>query len=226
MTPHRRTEIRNLVVARLVSALTIAGGQVFPGRYQPAHEEELEAGGVIFVYTLEEKIPADPEGYPYSNTRAGLRRDLTIVVDAVVPAFIDDTADTADYDRDAFARADTIAAEIENALETYDPPGFDSSLLRLRASKLEISAVEGGLPVGKATMTYEFTYTTPYRTCSDPLVNNDSENIYLRGLYPGGQVIEGCPADNSGEACPILDATVIADGDPLSLESLPFGSQA
>jgi hypothetical protein len=201
MAAHRRTEIRSLVVDRLVESATLAGAQIYPGRFQPAHEEELENGGVLFVYTFDEKVPA--EDYPPSNNRAGLRRTLEIVIDGLVPAFDDETPDTADYSGDAMARADLIAAQVEDAMETWDPPGFGSSVLRLRASKVDVSADEGGMPVGKATLTYSFAYTTPYRDCSDPMVDNESENILLRGLYPGGQIVEGCPAGNTGETCPI-----------------------
>jgi hypothetical protein len=201
MASHRRAEIRSLVVARLISAVTLAGAQVYPGRFQPAHEEELESGGVVFVYTFDEKTPDD--GYPPSNNRAGLRRTLEITIDGLVPAFDDSTSDTVDYNADAMATADLLAAQVEDALETWDPPGFESSLLRLSSSKVDVTASEGGMPVGKATLVYMFTYTTPYRACSDPLVDNDSADILRRGLYPGGQVVEGCPAGNTGEACPI-----------------------
>lgn len=204
MAAHRRTEIRGLIVARLIAAVTLAGAQVYPGRFQPAHEEELENGGVIFVYTFDEKIPKEPvDSYPPSNSRAGLRRSLEITIDGLVPAFDDESPDTTDYNGDAMARADLLASQIEDAIETWDPPGFESSVLRLRSSKIDVETAEGGLPVGKATLSYEMIYTTAYRDCSDPLVDNDNANILLRGLYPGGQVVEGCPAGNTGEECPI-----------------------
>ena len=206
MTAHRRTEFRSLVVSRLIDAATIAGAQVYPGRIQPAHEEELENGGVLFVYTFTEKIPSGSdgnEGYPPSNSRAGLRRSLEVTIDGLVPAFDDESPDSPDYNGDAMARADLIASQVEDALETWDPPGFESSVLRLTESKVDVSATEGGMPVGKATLVYMLTYTTPYRDCSDPLVDNESENILFRGLYPGGQVVEGCGVGNTGEVCPI-----------------------
>lgn len=210
MAPHRRTEFRTLAVQRLIGAMTLAGAQVFSGRFQPAHEEELEAGGVIFVYTFDERIPLEPDGYPPSNNRAGLRRDLEVVIEAIVPAFVDSTPDTSDFGGDAMGRADELAAQIEDALEPWDPPGFESSVLRLRSSKTDVTSAEGGLPVGKTTLTYLMTYTTLYRNSSDPMVDNDSEDIRLRGLYPGGQVIEGSPGGQTGTTCPILPAEVEA----------------
>lgn len=233
MAAHRRTEIRSLVVQRLISAATVAGAQVYPGRFQAANEEELENGGVVFVYTLEEKIQVGQdgnEGYPPSNNRAGLRRTLEITVDGLVPAFADDSPDSADFSGDALERADLIAAQVEDALETWGPPGFESSLLRLRSTKISTTADDGGLPVGIASLLYVFTYTTPYRDCSDPLVDNDSANILLRGLYPGGQVVEGFGVGNTGEVCPIpppdgnvegvldhLGQAVILPQDPVGL---------
>lgn len=208
MAPHRRTAIRSAIVQRLKDANTRAALQVFAGRLQPAMEAEIAAGGVIFVYTGDEEIP--DENYPPSNYQAGLRRKLVVDVEAITLAFRDDTPDTADFTYDAFLTIDELSEQIEGALETFEIPGSESALLRLLSSKPDIGQIEGGVPVARLQMRYVLTYTTPYRECSDPLVDNDSEDIMLRGLFPGGQVIEGCPADQTGEQCPLPNATVIA----------------
>lgn len=230
MATHRRTELRRLIVQRLIAANTRAAGQVYPGRLQPATEAELWNGGVVMVFTGREVIDGDVEkgtGYPLSNYQGGARRHQLIDLELFAPAFTDPTPGTDDFNRDAFQEVDHLAREVENALETYQPPGFESAILRLVRSEPEIgNAANGGMQVAKCNMRYQLTYTTPYRECSDPLVDNDSDNIYLRGLYPGGQVIEGCPAGNTGEACPIPDATVLAEGDVTPPEALPVGNQA
>ena len=204
---HRRTEIRRLTTERLKQALTVAGDQVYPGRFQPVHEEQIYKGGAIFVFTLEEAIPrrdrANERPHPGSNFNSGVIRDLDIEIHAITPAFQDQTPDTSDYSEDALESVDQLAAQIEQALEGWDPPGFESAFFRLFESKTEVTTLDGGMPVSVCRMTYRFAYMTPYRPCSDPLVDNESADMLLRGLYPGGQVIEGCPISNEGEVCPI-----------------------
>lgn len=212
MAPHRRTAIRTAIVQQIKAANTRAALQVFAGRLQPAMEHEIAAGGVIFVYTGDEESPED--NYPPSNNQAGLRRKLVVDVEAITLAFRDDTPETADFTYDAFLSIDELSEQVEGALETFEIPGSESALLRLISSKPDVGQIEGGVPVARLQMRYSLTYTTPYRECSDPLVDNDNVNILLRGLYPGGQVVEGCPADFTGEVCPVAGATVIANFDP------------
>lgn len=214
MAPHRRTRIRQLIVDRLIAANTKAATRVYPGRLQPVTEDELWAGGVIMVYTGEERTPL--ESYPRSHNQGPLQRSLTLDLEAFAPAFSDDDPNDPDFIRDAFLAIDVLTAQVEGALETFDLPGFGSSILRLVKVTPEIGrADDGGMPVAKALMTYDLGYMTPYRECSDPLVDNESLDLTLRGLYPGGQVIEGCPAGNIGEACPMPDATVVPIGEHL-----------
>lgn len=186
----------------------MAGGQVYPGRMQAVHEEELVNGGALIVYTQKEPIPRRMVGdiedpYPASNWGSLLFRDLCIEVHCLVPAFHDDTPETADYTQDAFVVVDRLAAQVEDALEHWEPSGFESAFLRLRDSNTDIVEAEGGMPVARCVMEYWMRYSTPYKACSDPLVDNDSGDMLLRGLYPGGQIIDGCPVKFEGEACPI-----------------------
>jgi hypothetical protein len=224
MAAHRRTELRQQIVQRLKAANTRAALQVFSGRLHPAMEHELAAGGVIFVYTGDEETP--PESYPLSNYKGGVMRALTLDIEVITLAFRDDSPNTADFTYDAFLTIDELTAQVEDALETFDVPGAESGLLRLHTTKPEVGQIEGSIPVARAQMRYKLTYMTPYRMCSDPLVDNDSDNLLLRGLYPGGQVIEGCPADFTGEACPIPNAIVIPEGDLMEPGAIPVGNQA
>lgn len=224
MAPHRRTQFRNAIVGRLKAANTRAALQVFAGRLHPAMESEIAAGGVIFVYTGDEETP--PESYPTSNYKGGVMRSLVVDIEAITLAFRDETPDTADFTYDAFLSIDELTAEIEDALETFDVPGAESGLLRLKTTKPDVGAIEGSIPVARAQMRYVLSYMTPYRVCSDPLVDNDSPDLLLRGLYPGGQVVEGCPADFTGEACPIPNAIVIPEGDLMDAGEIPLGNQA
>lgn len=204
---HKRTELRNLVVERLKAAVTVAGDQVYPGRFQPAHEEELYKGGVVFVYTLAEGMPRwlqeGDTSYPASNWNSVVYRDLDLEIHGLVPAFKDDTPDTADYAADALVAVDELAAQIEQALESWEIPGYETAFLRLRQSKCDVTTQDGGMPVARVQLVYFLRYRTTFRPCSDPLVDNESPELELRGLYPGGQIVEGCPAQFEGEKCPI-----------------------
>lgn len=212
MAAHRRAEFRALLVDRLRSAVTLAGDQVYSGRMTSAGEGELANGGVIFIYTGKEKA----ESYPASGWNGELRRLLEVRIEGLVPAFRDITPDSADFNQDVLESIDELAGQIEDALETWEPPGFESGTFRLRETDSDVSD-ENGMPVGRALMVYELDYGTVYRGCSDPLVDNENEDLRLRGLYPGGQVVEGCPATQVGEVCPISDADVVTvfEGGPV-----------
>lgn len=215
MASHRRTLIRQAVVDRLASAGTKAADRIYPGRLQPVGEDELWAGGAVLVYTGEEVT--DLEDYPTSNHNAGLERTLTIDVEVFAPAFSDPQPNEPDFIRDAFLQIDALVAEVEVALECFEVPSCETAILRLVKVTPEVSrADDGGMPVAKALMRYAFTYMTPYRDGSEPMVDNDSLDPTLRGLYPGGQALEGCEGGNIGEVCPIRGATVVALGEHLS----------
>ena len=214
---HPRRLIRNAMVVRLSQNLTpapeelaeseappaatyrtIAGPRVFAGRPAPLEEGQLPA---IVIHTRELE---NVESYPASGWSGFNRRRTIAMVECYLQSF-DDVDD----------ELDDFADQIEKAFESWELPGFESGEIRLADTSSEVEW-DGSLSTGCVKLRFEVTYRRPYRSCSNPYVQEEAETIYRSGAYPGGQVTPGCPADNSGEACPIGGAELFSQEEPIN----------
>jgi len=199
---HPRTQIRSAFVNRLVDA-TAAEERVFAGRLMPVEEPELPA---IIVHTREKEdvTRRSPSGWNGFEER----RCIVSVV-CVAQSFDDIDADL-----------DTMAAQVEAALQAWVIPGFESSDPMLVDSDMADPEFDGSLSTSALTLRYGVTYRTPYRDCSNPYVDAAAAAgdgpLERSGAYPGGQVTPGCPAGNTGEACPIGDAELFSQEEPIN----------
>lgn len=216
---HPRTQIRNAVVARLGQNITpapaqgqqpgaptyrtVAGPRVYSGRLMPIEEPELPA---IVVHTRE---PEEITSRSTSGWNGFEQRRCIVSVVCIAQSFDDIDADL-----------DTMAGQVEAALQSWIIPGFESSDPFLLDTKSEDPEFDGSLTTGASTLRYVVTYRTPYRDCSNPYVDESAAAgdgpLERSGAYPGGQVTPGCPADNTGEACPIGDAELFSQEEPIN----------
>ena len=194
---HPRRLIRNAMVDRLTEA-TMAGPRVFAGRPAPLEERELPA---IVVHTREAE---DVESYPASGWNGFTRRKTIAMVECYLQSY-----DDVDDDLDGFAD------QVESMFDSWEMPGFESGEIRLASTTSEVDW-DGGLSTGCVKLRYEIIYRRPYRECSNPYVQAEPDSIYRSGAYPGGQVVAGCPADNTGEACPIGTAELFSQEEPIN----------
>lgn len=199
---HRRTLLRQAFVARLIDA-TMAQERVYSGCLMPINDEEEEPTlPAIIVHTRqpEEVLERSTSGWAGFE----LRRCIVSVV-CVAQSFDDLDTDL-----------DEMADGVEARLQSWVIPGFESSdalLLDTRSDDLEFN---GSLTTGSTVLRYGVNYRTPYRACSNPYVDQNAENIMRSGAYPGGRVTPGCPAGNTGEACPIGPAELFSNQEPIS----------
>lgn len=195
---HPRTQIRQAVVERLIDA-TVAEERVFRGRLMPVAEPELPA---IVVHTREPEKVTDRSSSGWNGFEE--RRCIVSVV-CIAQSFedIDD-------------ELDTMAAQVEAALQAWTIPGFESCDMLLDDTDTTDPEFDGSLTTAATTLRYAVTYRTPYRDCSNPYVQEDPDSIYRSGAYPGGQVTAGCPAGNTGDACPIGEAELFSQQEPIN----------
>jgi hypothetical protein len=178
---------------------TLAGPRVFSGRLMPIEEPELPA---IVVHTRE---PEEIISRSASGWNGFERRRCTVSVVCIAQSFDDLDADL-----------DILAAQVEAALQTFTIPGFESAELNLAETRSEDPEFDGALTTGATQLRYQCVYMTPYRDCSNPYVEADADSIYQSGAYPGGQVIAGCPVGNTGEACPVTEAELFSQQEPIN----------
>ena len=195
---HPRIQIRAAIVAQLVDA-TAAGPRVYSGRLMPIEEPELP---VIVVHTRE---PEEIVSRSTSGWNGFERRRCMVSIVCIAQSFGDIDADL-----------DAMAAQVEAALQAFTIPGFESAELNLADTRSDDPEFDGALTTGATTLRYQCVYMTPYRACSNPYVDPEAESIYRSGAYPGGQVTPGCPADNTGEACPIGNAELFVQEEPIN----------
>lgn len=195
---HPRQVIRSAAAEHLATG-TRAGTNVITGRPMPEHEDALPA---LLVHTRNpEKVTAHPaSGWNGATTRVC----ELVVVGCQAVAY-----DTADDENDAFAD------EIEGLLESWTISDLESAEVRLVTTSSEVNW-DGESPIGWVELTYSVTYRRSYRDCSDPYVLGEDDDIMRSGAYPGGRVTAGCPAGSTGEACPVGDATLISNGEPIN----------
>jgi hypothetical protein len=195
---HPRTRLRAAFVERLTDA-TAVEERVYAGRLMPVEEPELPA---IIVHTRDaEKI----EGRSPSGWNGFEERLCIVSVVILAQSFEDIDADL-----------DDIAEEVEAALQSWVIPGFESSDALLIDTATGDPEFDGSLTTAATVLRYGVTYRSPYRDCSNPYVQADPDSIYRSGAYPGGQVVAGCPVDNTGEVCPIGDAELFSQEEPIN----------
>lgn len=216
---HPRTQLRSAFVSRLAANLTsppapgqqpgaptyrtAAGPRVYSGRLMPIEEPQLPA---IVVHTrepdeLQERSPSGWNGFE--------RRRCIVSIICIAQSF-------EDIDEDL----DTMAEQVESALQSWVIPGFESADPLLLDTRSDDPEFDGAITTGATVLRYVVTYQTPYRACSDPYVDADAAAgdgpLERSGAYPGGQVTPGCPADNTGEACPIGTAELFSQQEPIN----------
>lgn len=195
---HPRSLIRAAFVDRLLDS-TPAEERVYAGRLMPVEEPELPA---IIVHTRdrEELQQRSPSGWN------GFEERLCIVsVICVAQSF-----------NDIDSLLDDMAADVEAQLQAWVIPGLESSDAHLIDTRSDDPEFNGSLTTGATVLRYGVKYRTPFRDCSNPYVQEDPESIYRSGAYPGGQVIAGCPVGNTGEVCPIGDAELFSQEEPIN----------
>jgi hypothetical protein len=195
---HPRTQLRAAFIQQLTNA-TAAGARVYSGRLMPIEEPELPA---IIIHTresdeLQERSPSGWGGYEQ-------RRCIVHVV-IVAQSF-----------GDIDAELDDMAGQVEAVLQAWTIPGFESSDAHYLDTRSDDPEFDGSLTTGATTLRYGVVYRRPYRDCSNPYVQAADEPLERSGAYPGGRVTAGCPVGNTGEACPIGDAELFAQGDPIN----------
>ena len=198
---HPRTQIRNAFVEQLTDA-TAAEERVYKGRLMPINDHDDQPTlPAIVVHTrepeeIQERSPSGWDGFE--------RRRCIVSVICIAQSF-----------DDIDEELDTFAGQVEAVLQSWVIPGFESSDPLLLDTRTDDPDFDGSLTTGAITLRYEVIYRTPYRECSNPYVEADGP-LEQSGAYPGGQVTPGCPADNSGAACPIGNATINANGEDLT----------
>lgn len=203
----RRTLLRQAFVAHLRFAIPSLDQRVYSSRLMPIEEPELPA---ILVHTREKEqiIERSKSGWSGYEKRRGI-----VSVVCVAQSFQDpDEQLGSDIDTEL----DTMADQVEAALQSWTIPGFESSDPELLDSDASDPEFDGSLATGARILRYAVNYTTPYRDCSNPYVQPDTDDIMRSGAYPGGQVTAGCPAANTGQACPIGTAELFSQEEPIN----------
>jgi hypothetical protein len=188
---HPRTQIRSAFVSHLRSAIPSLGNRVYSGRLMPLSDDDDQPPQLpaIMVHT---RAPDEIRERSASGWNGFERRRAIVSIMCV-----------AQSNGDIDAELDVIAEQVEAALESWTIPGFESSDPFYLDTIGADPEFEGELTTSAITIRYEVHYNRPYRSCSDPYVDPDADDIMRSGAYPGGQVTPGCPADNTGEACPV-----------------------
>jgi len=198
----RRTELRNAFRDHLVDA-TAAEERVYTGRLMPVEEPELPA---IIVHTREPEKIIDRSTNGWNGYE---KRRCIVSVIVVAQSFEDIDADL-----------DAIGDQVEAAIQAWTIPGFESADPFLVDTDTADPEFEGSLATSALTLRYSVDYMTPYRSCSDPYVDDDAAAgdgpLERSGAYPGGQVMPGCPANNTGEVCPIGIAELFSQEEPIN----------
>lgn len=196
---HPRSQIRSAVVSHLAQSSTAAGSRVFSGRLMPIEEPELPA---IVVHTRDTE---EVTGRSASGWNGYEQRRCIVSVICIAQSFDD-------IDEDL----DTMAGQVEAALQAWTIPAFESAEIGPHTTSSDDPEFDGALTTGAITLKFPVTYLTPYRDCSNPYVQAADEPLERSGAYPGGRVTAGCPAGNTGEACPIDDAELFSQQEPIN----------
>lgn len=191
---HLRTEIRRAFVDRLTDA-TDAEERVFSGRIMPIEEPQLPA---IVIHTRDAEEIQERSASGWNGFE---RRRCIVSIVCVAQSYDDLDADL-----------DGMAKQVEDALQTWTIPGFESSDAFLLDTRSDDPEFDGSLTTGATTLRYVVTYRTPYRDGPNPYVIDDDDPLVRSGAYPGGRVT---PDGQSGAACPVGNATIYANSEEL-----------
>lgn len=184
---HPRSQIRNAIVTHLLDA-TAAEERVFAGRLMPIEEPELPA---LVVHTRDTE-----ENRSRSTSRLNGFEQRRCIVTVVCIAQSFDDIDT---------DLDTIAGQVEDALQDFTIPGLESAELSYLDTRSDDPEFDGSLTTGASLVRYECLYMKPYRSGNDPYAVDDSGDLERSGAYPGGQITA---TGHTGAACPIGNATI------------------
>jgi hypothetical protein len=191
---NRRSQIRKLFVERLTDA-TAAEERVYSGRLMPIEEPELPA---IVVHTRddEEILERSVSGWD------GYEQRRCIVSVVCIAQSFDD------IDEDL----DTMADEVEAAVQSWVVPGFESAEIGPHKTSSDPPEFDGSLTTGATTLRFPVTYYTPFRDGPNPYVIDGDDPLEQSGAYPGGQIT---PDGQSGAACPVGNATIYGNSEEL-----------
>jgi len=192
---HPRAIIREAARTRLLNQ-TAAEGRVFTGRLMPVEEPELPA---IVVHTRDterntERSPSHWNGFE--------QRECILSIVCVAQSFDDIDADL-----------DVMADQVEDAMQSWEIPGLESAKVMLQDTSSQDPDFDGSLATGATVLRYAVTYRKPYRETPNPYVVCADEPLERSGAYPGGRIT--CDGQ-TGETCPVADATIIANGEELT----------
>lgn len=181
----------------------MAGLRVYSSRLMPINDEDEEPElPAIVVHT---RAPEQIIGRSASGFNGYEKRRCVVSVVCV-----------AQSEGDIEELLDTMAGQVEAAIQTWTIPAFESAEIEPHTTTTGEPEFDGSLTTGAITLAFPVVYLTPYRVCSDPYVQAADEPLERSGAYPGGRVTAGCPVGNTGEACPIADAELFADGEPIN----------
>lgn len=158
---HKRTAIRNAIVAKLIAASTAAGSRVKTTRLEPARNHELPC---ISVYSDED--PVDQERTNATAPRKSWREYRVGIVGWVVG-----TSENLDD------LLDDLAAEIERAM------GADEQLTATCEDSVLINTsfgmkTDGNRPLGAV----ELTYSIAYYTDVPDLLDQDTDDLEIADI--------------------------------------------
>ena len=211
----RRTALRKAFVAQLQAAAPSLEGRAYSGRLMPLEEEVLPAA-IVHTREPEKVIDRSDSGWNGFEKRRCIVSIIVIAQELPPPPPPDEEDEDPPEHEDIDAILDRLADEVEQALQTWTIPGFESTAAELLDTSTQDPDFDGSLPTGATIIRYQVDYTTPYRDCSNPYVLADDDDIMRSGAYPGGRVVAGCPTTNTGEACPIGDAQLFSQEEPIN----------
>jgi hypothetical protein len=191
---NRRSQIRKLFVERLTDA-TAAEERVYSGRLMPIEEPELPA---IVVHTRDDEEILERS---VSGWNGYEQRRCIVSVVCIAQSFDD-------IDEDL----DTMADEVEAAVQSWVIPGFESAEIGPHKTSSDPPEFDGSLTTGATTLRFPVTYYTPFRDGPNPYVIDGDDPLEQSGAYPGGQIT---PDGQSGAACPVGNATIYGNSEEL-----------
>lgn len=138
---HPRLVIRKAIVQRLIKAKTLAKNNVFDSRVKPLFDQDMPA---ILIYTRDEKILSNQYD---GDGSVDLVRELNLSIEAV--------SNSKNLDEEL----DTIAEQIETALDNYEIPDRKADLITLKTTETDM-AIEGSKVYGAIRLTFGIKYRT------------------------------------------------------------------
>ena len=138
---HPRIVIRKAIVQRLIEVQTLAKNKVFDSRVKPLFDQDMPA---ILVYTRDEKVISNQYD---GDGSLDLVRELDLSIEAVSNSKELDT------------ELDTLAEQIENALDNYEIPDRKADLITLKTTETDMT-IEGSKVYGAIRLTFVIKYRT------------------------------------------------------------------